>query len=447
MKKGSVFAALCALALAAPATAERFYVPVLGTTAADGSALATKVWVANADGVERPVAAQFHDAVRVEGSERVVTARAGGQLLAGLAPAGKAGLIAIDADAALEISAWMVGRGGEGLVEVPVFTENEVYAAGTDVPLGDLPRPRAMASLLVGAANLATQAASCQATLFDRNGSLLAEIAFEVAPMSLAREEALAKAGRGQVDAVRVTCDQSFYPFAVAADEGGLVSVFAKGIGPNGACGFSLTLVKQANGHYTVGQAGLFHDATKANPKGIICIRTAEELRIGKAVYEWDVTVGPWSTRDRAGLHNLAYFFLDRYRSGVVGNINAAGPNKSFIKFMQNVGMPRYTNTNVKAGYEMKQGQTYHFIYTFDAHNKLATLQTFLGGVEVLRLSKEVKPGNGQALVVRPYAKASQVGGGLAMVAEFGNYVGQHHPEEASLFWKYSNFRVDMSPK
>src|SRR6185295_12678613 len=231
------------------------------------------------------------------------------------------------------ISAWMVGRRGEILTEVPAFTENEAYAAGTDVPLDGLPRPRAMASLLVGAANLSEQTASCQATLFARNGSRLAEISFEVEPMSLAREDALAKAGRGRVDAVRVTCDQSFYPFAAAADPSGLRPVFAKGIGPNGSCSFYLNLVKQTtNDHYfTASPPGVFHEATKANPKGIICIKAPGELKIAKAVFEWDVNVGPWSPRDRSGLHNLAYFFLDRYRSGVVGNVNAAGPNKDIL--------------------------------------------------------------------------------------------------------------------
>lgn len=362
MKRGFVHAALCALVLAAPATAQRFQVPVPG----------------------------------------------------------QAGLIAIEADA-------------------------ETYAAGTDVPLGDL-QPRAMTSLLVGAANLASQTAFCQATLFGRDGGILAEVPFEVAPLSQAREDALAKAGPGLIDAVSISCDQAFYPFGVGTDAGGSL-VIVKGIGPNGACQYSLMLTRQANGHYFASQAGLFHNATKANPKGILCIKTPQELRVGKAVYEWDVTVGPWSTRDRSGLHNLAYFFLDRYRSGVVGNVNAAGPNKSFLKFMQNVGMARGSNTNAKSDYALQPGQTYHFVYTFDANSKLATLQTFVGGVEVNRFSKEVKPGNNQTLVVRPYAKDSQGGGGLAMVAEFGNYVGQHHPEEATIDWRYSNFTLDMSMK
>lgn len=418
MKKGFVLATLCALVLAVPAAAERFYVPVLGTTAADGSALATKIWV---------------------GGERV----AAGDALENSAGAEKARLIAVDTNSVLDVSARLVGRGGVE-AEVPVFSEQELYAAGTDVPLGDLPGRRAMASLLVGAANLSEQAASCKATLFGRGDRQLAEIPFEVEPMSLARESAAKWVGR--VDAVRVTCDQSFYPFGVSADESGLSPVFAKGVGPNGACKISLMLVKQSNGHYITSTApGVFHEATKASPKGIVCIRTPQELRIAKAVYEWDVFVGPWSTRDRSGLHNLAYFFLDRYRSGVVGNVNAAGPNKSFLKVMQNVGMGRGTNTNEKVGYLLLNGATYHFVYTFDAEKKVAILQAFLGGLEVKRFSLETRPG-GQQLMVRPYGKGeSQTG--LAMVGEFGNYLGQHHPEEATIGFKYLNFKLDMTPK
>jgi hypothetical protein len=326
--------------------------------------------------------------------------------------------------------------------KVPVFSENEAFAAGIEVPLGDL-EPRGMASLLVGAANLASQTAFCQATLYSVDGAVLAEIPFEVAPLSTAREDALAKVGRGQIDSVSVSCDQSFSPFGIGTDAAGL-PVIAKGIGPNGACQHTLMLTQQANGHYTTSLAGVFHDATKANPKGILCIAVPQQLTVSRAVYEWDVTVGPWSSRDKSGLHNLAYFFLDRYRSGVVGNVNYAGPNKNFLKVMQNVGMPRGTNTNNKSSYTMQGGQTYHFIYTFDAVNKLVQLRTFLGGLEVNRFVVEARPGNGQALILRPFKAGT---GGLAAVGEFGNYVGQHHPEEATIGWKYSNFQLDLSLK
>jgi hypothetical protein len=381
MKKGLFLAALCVLALAVPAAAQRLYVPS-----------ATKV-------------------------------------------------IALEAGSVRGADALLAGRAAAGL---PAFTEDEIYQAGTEVPLADLPRPRAMASLLVGAANLSAQTASCQAVLSDRNGGRLAEIDFDVEPMSLAREDALAKAGGGRIAAVTVTCDQGFYPFAVATEQGGLTPVFAKGIGPNGPCDYSPMLTQETNGHYTVSQDGLFHNATKAHPKGIFCIKAPSQLKVARAVYEWDVTVGPWSSRNRAGLHNLAYYFLDRYRSGVVGNVNSAGPNKGFLKVMQNVGMPRGSNTNQKSGYLLQTGATYHFVYTFDATNKVAKLETFLGDVAVNRFTFQTKPGNNQTLVVRPYGKD---GSGLAMVAEFGNFVGQHPPEEATIGWKYSNFKLDLTLK
>lgn len=410
MKKGIVLVALSALLLAVPATAERIYVPALGATAADGSALATQV-------------------------------RAGGRVLANLPAASRAGLIPLDADRALEVSAWAVDREGRDVTELPVFTDQEAYSAGVDVPLDRLERPRALGSLQVGAANLSEQTASCQATFFAQDGRRLAEVPFEVAPLSLARRDALASVKSGRATEVRVTCDQSFYPFGVAADAGGPFIV--KGVGPNGSCLQTLTLIKQPNNIFTTQTtAAVFHEATKAAPKGILCVQSLNEIKIAKAIYEWDVTVGPWSSRDKSGVHNLGYFFLDRFRSGTVGNVNILGPNKNLLKVAQNVGMPAGSNTNTKKAFEAQTGATYHNVYTFDAANKTATLVVTQNGTEVSRLTVDTKPGNNQTLIIKPFTQT-----GLAMVMEFGNYLGQHHPEEASVGWKYAAFRLTLVPK
>jgi hypothetical protein len=401
MKKGLVYGALCALTLAVPAAAEKIYVPVLG---------ATKLWVASADGVERAV------------------------------PTGRVGLVAVEADAYENVRALLDDR-----LDVPAFTEEETYPAGTEVPLGGLPRPREMKSLTVGAANLSDLTASCKATLSRPDGSRLGEVELEVAPMSLARRDALAAAAGGRVGSVTVSCDQSFYPLAVATQGSGKAPIIAKGIGPNGACTFFLSVLKQPNGHYGTAQQGVFHEATKANPKGILCLRATEDLRIGKAVYEWDVYVGPWSSRDRSGIHNLGYFFLDRYRSGVIGNVNALGPNKDLLKIMQNISMPAGTNTNAKVTYAMVQGQTYHVIYTYDATGKRATMQLQLNGQTVSTFGVNSQPGNNQTLVFKRFGTGNLAG--LISSNEFGNYLNQHHPEEATVGWKYMNFKLDMTPK
>jgi hypothetical protein len=401
MKKGLVYGALCALTLAVPAAAEKVYVPVLG---------ATKLWVASADGVERAV------------------------------PTGRVGLVAVDADSVENVRALLDDR-----LAVPAFTEEEAYQAGLEVPLADLPHPRAMKSLVVGAANLSDQTTSCQATLSRPDGSRLGEVQFDVEPMSLSRRDALAAVGRARVGSVTVTCDQSFFPLAIASEGGGKAPIIAKGIGPNGACTFFLTVLKQPNGHYATAQQGVFHEATKASPKGILCLKATEDLRIAKAVYEWDVYVGPWSSRDKSGIHNLGYFFLDRYRSGVIGNVNALGPNKSLLKIMQNISMAPGTNTNGKFGYLLEQGQTYHVIYTYDAAGKRATMQVQLNGQTIANFGINSQPGNNQTLVFKRFGTGNLAG--LISSNEFGNYLNQHHPEEATVGWKYSNFHLDMTPK
>jgi hypothetical protein len=168
-------------------------------------------------------------------------------------------------------------------------------------------------------------------------------------------------------------------------------------------------------------------------------------LQIASAKFEWNVTAGPWSPRNRAGVHNLGYFFLDRYRSGTVGNVNILGPNKSILKFIQNVNMPAGSNTNVKTNYAMQGGVTYHNVYTFNAAAKMATMELFLNGLPAAKISKEAKPGNNQTLIVKPFGQGNLAG--LAMIAEFGNYLGQHAPEEATVGWKYSSFRLTLVPK
>ena len=88
----------------------------------------------------------------------------------------------------------------------------------------------------------------------------------------------------------------------------------------------------------------------------------------------------------------------------------------------------------------------YHMIYTFDANNKRATwtIQD-AAHVTIATVNGNVSPGNNQTLIVKPYGNGSLAG--LAMVAEFGNYLGQHHPEEATIDWTYANFRVTLIPK
>ncbi len=448
MRRMFVYAALITLAASAPAGAERVYVPMIGAPDGNGRAMPTEIWVANGQEAKTAASAGF---VRGAGAKsRSFEVAPGGRLLDGLAGRGEIGLVEVDAEE-MAVSAWIPAGDGNGVSEVPVIGAQDSYHAGAEP---GLEVAREYDRLLVGAANVSDRAASCQAMLFDESNAEIARIPFEVSAKSLARHDAAGWLGAQKAAYAQVGCNREFYPVAATTHtgaDGATSAIVAKGTGPNGQCQKTVTLalLPGANQWGATAQ-GLFHQATGANPKGIICIKTPETLKIASAIFEWDVTVGPWSTRDKSGVHNAAYFFLERYRSGVVGNVNIVGPNKDLAKWMQNVNMPQCgrgltCNTVAKAAFKA-QRVLYHMIYTFDAHNKRVTWTIQDAARTTLAtVTGNAAPGNNQTLIVKPYGNGNLAG--LAMVAEFGNYRNQHKPEEASLGWIYANWRVTMIPK
>ena len=301
--------------------------------------------------------------------------------------------------------------------------------------------------LEVGAVNLSAEPATCLATLFAADGREVGRIPLRVAALSWAREEVAVEAGGRGAAHAQVRCDRSFYPIAATTAADGADIELAKGLGPNGACTEKLMLARRADGRYALDRPGLFHQATTGRPKGILCVRAPSPLKVARATFEWDILPGDWSARDRSGVHNLAYFFLDRYRSGVVGNVNAVGPNKDRIKWMQNYGMAvcgtgKACNTTGQGGYRLEPGKVYHLIYVFDAAAKRVTLTLQDSGRRTLATASG-PTGGSRALTVTPYGKGEL--DGLAMVVEFGNYLGQHPPEEATLGWLYGNVHVEMA--
>lgn len=444
MRRKIVYAALLTLAGSLPATAERLYVPMIGAPDAEGRTLNTEIWVANGAQAKSAVSAAFVRGGAMTAKARSFDVEPGGRLLDRLAGAGEIGLVAIDGDENA-ISAWMPSGDGSSVAEVPVIGPRDEYHAGAEPGL-DVARD--YDRLFVGAANTSDQAASCHAMLFDESNVEIARIPFEVPAKSLARHDAAGWLGAQKAAYAQVGCNRSFYPIGVTTStgpDGGTSAIVAKGIGPNGACQKFVTLVQLPGGILGAEVLNNFHQATNQNPKGIICIKTPSELKIGKAIFEWDVAVGPWSPRKPSGVHNTAYFFLERYRSGVVGNINFVGPNKNTAKWMQNVGMPKGSNTTANAKFEAER-VVYHMVYTFDAHNKTATwLIQNSGGTTLKTVTNRVSPGNNQTLVIKPYGSGTLAN--LAMVAEFGNYLGQHDPEMASIGWTYANFRIALTPK
>ena len=189
MRRMFVSTALLSLAVASAASAERVYVPLLGAPAADGRAMPTEIWVANGAQVKTSVAAGFVRGLAAK--TRSFDVEPGGRMLERFAGAGEIGLVAIDADE-LAVSAWVPSADGGSVSEVPVIGPHDSYVAGAEpgLQLG-----RDYDRLLVGAANVSDQAASCQATLFDGGDNEIARIPFEVPAKALVREDAAGRLG------------------------------------------------------------------------------------------------------------------------------------------------------------------------------------------------------------------------------------------------------------
>jgi len=440
-----VYAAVLATATTLSAAAERLYVPMVGAPGNDGRALSTEIWVANAAPSKAAVSAAFLRSGR--GAEKRFDVEPGGRML-DLAEPGAVGLATIDADWEA-VSAWIPDRWGTSVTEVPVLAERDLYQPGA---IPGLQIAHDYEKLMVGAANLSDEASSCEATLYDGDREV-GHMAFDVPAKSLVRQDTSEALGAERATYAQVGCNRTFYPVGVTSntDGGGTGVAIAKSIGPNGACNVWLNLTKQPDGSYyaeSITAPNNSHTATKAAPKWIVCLKSPQQLNVTKGIFEWDVFAGPWYSKKPSGIHNLGYVFGERYRSGVVGNVNALGPSKSIVKFMQNYNMPRGGNTNNKADILLAKGTLYHPVYTFDATNTTANLRLKnSAGADLASISKDTHPGNGHLLVVTPYGSGGLAG--LALVFEFGNYISTHagHPEVPSIDWQYANPRIHLFVK
>jgi hypothetical protein len=419
MRRTFVYAALLALAGITPAMAERVYVPVIGV-GAEGNALATQVWV-----------------TRGAKATRVATAT-------------DTTLLSFEAKRAGDVYAWVADR---NLTLSPVIAESDAFHAGAQPGMAI---DQAYDQLLVGAANLGDAKASCQAMLYDGDREV-ARIPFEVNAKSVYREDA-APWTSTRATSAQVSCDQQFYPLAAATTNNGSRVIFGKAIGPNGDCasdGKPMLVVpaSQSDGSWVVDVRGIFHQASLADPKGIVCVRAPADLngtnwRIGKLIIDWDVTLGDWWAKKPSGIHNMGYYFGNRYRSGVIGNFNGLGPGKYLIKNMNNFGFPRGSNSTDKESYQLVPHTLYHVTYTYDANNRHVHVDLQDSNHNVLKsLDQDAQPGNGQTMVLQKYSSSGVQD--MMMVSEFGNYNALHtsEPEVPTPGWLYANLHLHFIPK
>ena len=399
--------ALIVLAAAAPLSAAPVWVPVVGPQGADGRPVVTQLRIAGSDGATKSYSA-----------------------------AGETGLLELEGS---QVDAWLqTARDGRTFItRVPVISADNRLEAGATAFLNGLDRndrndrkDRKLTRL--GLVNLGAEAARCDVDFLAADGSLAAASATVVVPARSLQQlgDALADAAVTAV-AARISCGQPFYAYAVGVDRTTSEVSFAT---PESALAVKTAKpAVVAKGTLVFNAPGLLHKATPQNEKGIVNIPVPSALALSQMVIDWDVTLGPWSTKNPAGNHALLWLHRGRFRSDTVANVNYYGPKKNFIKNNQNLDLPKTWNTNASGNVKLQTGQTYHFHYVYDASTEKIVITTSQNG-RVLKTMRMDGSADNDTLTV----PAS------GLVTEFGHYHFQDGPEVATWGWSYSNLRVEM---
>lgn len=428
--------ALLALGAVAPLSAEPVYVPVVESMTADGTSLATELWISNFDGEERAFASAFLKADtdgtaapafrgRVPAAQALYLDRASAE--------GESGLLEIDAEPGMAVNAWIKSTGGQRTfyTGVPVISSSLSLAAGSATYLNGLQGDREIRSLDL--VNLAREATLCQVDFLRADGSAIgAGVSVTVPALSMRPfADALGLRGEKAAASARVSCDQAFYAYAVGVDRETTEVSFATPSEAADASRFEKAAGSQSKVKFT--QTGQFHLATKENPKKVLRIPVPGGMRAARAVAEFDFTVGPWNPRLKSGAHGLLWFHRGKFRSNTIVNLNALGPKKNLFKGNQNLDIPRGNVTNGKGGLVFEQGKTYHARVAYDAAAKSVAVTVSQGG-NVLKTLVFAATAKGRVIEIAP----------TGLVADFGHNNNQHLPEVSSIGWKYANFTVEL---
>ncbi len=431
----SAVAAFSALSLqAAPV-----WVPIVGLEGAAGRTIPTKLWISNDAGATKAYSSVFRQTDGVVADEA----------LQGNVPAEKAvffdkasarqqtGLLEIEA-ADLRVDAWIqTSRGRQTfMTRVPVISADVLTEGGATAYLNGLSRNLAK----IGLVNLGAEAARCDVDFLRADGNLAAASATVVVAAGTLQQfdDALGVLPADQAATAQVSCSQAFYAYAVAVNKATSEvsfstpeSAMAVKAAVNTARKASTTV--DSKGTVVFNAAGLLHKASKQNEKAILRIPVPQALALRQMTIDWDVTPGPWSTKNRAGAHALIWMYRGKFRSNTVANVNFYGPNKNFMKVNQNIDLPQGANTNASGSMTLTQGKTYHYHYVYDSASKAIVVTVAQDGHVLKTVRLGTSAANGTLTI--PAA---------GLLTDFGHYSTQNGPEVPTWGWSYSNLRVEM---
>lgn len=281
-------------------------------------------------------------------------------------------------------------------------------------------------------ANLAGSAAKCSVSLTDADGKILGEVSVKLAPRSdRYLDDVLAGLSVAHARA-EVSCDRSFYAFAVIPDRetGGVdvvdpISLLAAD---------AITPCTTGSRVVCFDAKGIVHQPTPSVPVKRVAFPLPAST-YGRVKMSLDVTVGPWYKQDPDAKH-LIYWFVLNKNYDMLGMLYFRGPNASTALSRYGIGLTHPQKIKLVKPFKATQGRTYRCENDLDmASGKITITVTDTTSGEKVTLT-------GRANVSQLTTKA-----GDKLIIDMAFPEGKTPDEVPSYNWMYKDVHVEAYPK
>jgi hypothetical protein len=332
----------------------------------------------------------------------------------------------------LAIALTAAAHAGAGAAGLPLISSDDLGAPGQPLIVEGLADDARKTSLAI--ANLSDSVARCSVNLATANGMPTGELStLEIAPRSQ-RYLYSALAGLGGLTGVRaiVSCDQSFYAFAVISDPAtGQMTVvdpmpLTKATAAAPCAVSSKSLCFDAK--------GVVHQPTTATPVKRYAFPVPPGT-YGRVKMSLDVTVGPWYPGDPDGKHLIYWFVLNR-NFDMLGMLYFRGPAAYTALSRYGIGLTHPKKIKLVKPFKGLPGHTYHCENDLDMAGGVIDITiTDKATGEVVRL-------RGNANVKQLTAKA-----GDRFIIDMGFPENKVPDEVPSFGWTYRDIHIEAIPK
>ncbi|HEX9734576.1 MAG TPA: hypothetical protein VGG06_21605 [Thermoanaerobaculia bacterium] len=435
---------LLILGSAAPLWGGTVYVPYAVNRTVRGHMFTTEIRVHNDDNEAHTLTYLFipvgKNGVNFDRSTEPVEVIVPGHVtipLVDLVPDGERGMVEINADPEIAVTARLIGSRDGGAtknvgVEIPAVTSSSTIPPGKAAIIQGLNRTAGRAVTDLYIATLSIERTQCAVEVRKRGGAEVIEQVLSLAPLSLTPFYdvlGLLAIDNASDMSVAITCDRIARPFAVTHDLETAELLFI----PPSATGSSSLNPFPTSSCPTgalFSRPGVFHVPTPGNPSARYDINLPGRQTFSKITLDMEFTHGGWNRRSS---DNHSVFWLNRddvWRSNLVGYFNLFGPNRNFGKLISNLNLPAAVVRSVQQNASFQEGETYVVHYDYDTRSRVVELvMSVKGGQEMIRLQDT--------------PTVSSLAADHFYVV-FGHVETGHGPEVTTFGWAYSDLCIQV---